>query len=79
MRVILNMTDIQETKIVLSDIRKEIAKVKRLGNQGVLIVGKKVIPDTTILESYLKDLDQQLNNLYYLEEVYTLHLKELQK
>jgi len=77
--------NITETQRVLDHLRREREEQVRLGSQGALILARKELPDTIVEEgqltveqtfiAYLQTVDQQVQNIMFLEEVYKSHIK----
>lgn len=79
-----DISNITKTQRVLDTIRMEIKKYQLIGEQGMLIIAREELPRTkvddqlSVEESFLgilSQIDSQLNNLIFLEEVYKSHIK----
>ena len=77
--------NITKTQRILDTIRMEIKKYQLIGEQGMLIIAREELPKEIVEEgkptveqsfmAILQQIDSQVNNLIFLEEVYKSHIK----
>lgn len=80
-------SNITKTQRVLDHLKRERENRQLIGDQGSIILARKLLPteridDNTyspeeIFISYLTNLDEEVQNIMFLEEVFKSHIKNM--
>jgi hypothetical protein len=78
-------SNITETQRILNVLRIDIEKIQRMGNQGTILLARKILPtkrpdekQLSVEETFIgfmQQADQQVQGLMFLEEVFKSHIK----
>lgn len=84
-----NESNIKKTERILQKLSEDKKKATLLGEQGMLVLARKLLPTDKPVEGELsveeqfigimQSLDQQVQSISFLEEVFSIHLSKMKE